>query len=160
MGASDAVGDALLTVPVSPLHMINDGASVPLTALGYVSLPFTAWRGTLKYKIVLVANNYQRGRLRIIYDSNINAVIPANAGFNTTFSQVVDLHQGAVYEFNVGWTQPNLYGKLTSFNPAGPQDSGQIGCNGQFQVRVQTALTGSIDATTLTALVYVAAGDD
>lgn len=71
---ADGSGTTLASFPVTPMVCSGvDGAIVPtvrkisLTPVGYVSLPFRHWTGTLVYRFQFVCTQYHRGRIRVTY---------------------------------------------------------------------------------------------
>jgi hypothetical protein len=87
------------------------------TPSAYASLPFGYWRGSMKYRIQVVASNLHRGRLRIVYDpvadiharSNVNNY--PESLMNQQYSRTVDIagDSGRDFCFEVGYMQEKPY---------------------------------------------------
>lgn len=87
------------------------------TPSAYASLPFGYWRGSMKYRIQIVASNLHRGRLRIVYDpvadvharSNVN-LYPESL-MNQQYSRTIDIagDAGRDFVFEVGYMQEKPY---------------------------------------------------
>lgn len=81
------------------------GSSYFMTALCFASLPFTSWRGTLKYRFQIVASAYHKGRILFMYDPlAINGVET-----NIAYSRVIDLEKERDITIDVAWGQPSAY---------------------------------------------------
>lgn len=84
-----------------------------LTGSCYATVPFGAWRGTMRYRFQIIASQFHRGRLRILWDprevtetvSRQKDVEPYN------YSKVIDLANCRDFTIDVGW------GQDTSFLP-------------------------------------------
>jgi len=63
----------------------------------YCALPFAAWRGSMRYRFQIVASNFHRGRLRIVYDPEYDALLTdgivsfVGGQLNTQYQRVVDI---------------------------------------------------------------------
>lgn len=87
------------------------------TPSAYASLPFGYWRGSMKYRVQIVASNLHRGRLRIVYDpvadiharSNVN--LYPEALMNQQYSRTIDIaaESGRDFCFEVGYMQEKPY---------------------------------------------------
>lgn len=127
----------LFQIKVTPriaVHFRQPGAdnvvgTIP-TPLHYVSLPFSYWRGTLRYRMQIVASNLHRGRLRVVYDplqdglANANVNLYPEDRINTQYSRTVDIvgDEGRDFTWEVGMCQDVPYLRL-------PPDSGQGSIN-------------------------------
>jgi len=65
-----------------------------LTSLGYASVPFKHWRGTISFRFEVVASSFHRGKLMFIYEPNLY-------GFALTESNVSDLNQQYIYYLDI-----------------------------------------------------------
>lgn len=87
------------------------------TPSAYASLPFGYWRGSMKYRIQIVASNLHRGRLRIVYDpvadlfSRENPNLYPEALMNQQYSRTIDIaaDSGRDFCFEVGYMQEKPY---------------------------------------------------
>lgn len=87
------------------------------TPSAYASLPFGYWRGSMKYRIQIVASNLHRGRLRIVYDpvadvhARTNPNLYPEALMNQQYSRTIDIaaDSGRDFCFEVGYMQEKPY---------------------------------------------------
>jgi hypothetical protein len=97
------------------------GAKGPLTAIpspsAYSAIPFGYWRGTMRYRLQIVASNMHRGRIRIVYDpvadylmTNDVSVYPEDL-MNVQYSRTVDIggDAGRDFTFDIGYMQQAPY---------------------------------------------------
>jgi len=80
------------------------------------SIPFRYWRGTMRYRFMIVASKFHRGRIRIVWDpAFIKAAVDSTGArfpvFNITYNIVVDIAEVRDFTVDVGWgqEQPYLY---------------------------------------------------
>jgi hypothetical protein len=83
----------------------------------YAALPFGYWRGSMKYRIQIVASNLHRGRLRIVYDPVVDTHARSDvtnypeALMNLQYSRTIDIagDSGRDFCFEVGYMQEKPY---------------------------------------------------
>lgn len=102
------------------------------TPCAYAALPFGYWRGSMKYRIQIVASNLHRGRLRIVYDpvadvharSNVNDY--PESQMNEQYSRTIDIagESGRDFCFEVGYMQEKPYLSLLPLEGRDTQGSG------------------------------------
>lgn len=153
----------LFNTPVTPLlYGVNDD-QVFFTPMGWVSLPFRYWRGSLKFRFEVVASKFHRGRLRLTYDP----AYQATSEYNVNYSKIIDIVDGADVTMQVGWAQgvpylpiPNtpLTAPLYSTSPITSRVSGANGILSMFVVNSLTTPNDSVANVTIN--VYVSACDD
>jgi hypothetical protein len=102
---NQAVETQLRKINVCPMmHIYSnegvDGGSLRLAPMFTVAAPFKYWRGTMHYRIQIVASQLHRGRLRIQYDPHF--ADPASE-LNENYSLIVDLASNRDFSFKVGW---------------------------------------------------------
>ncbi len=85
------------------------------TAMSYVARMFYYWRGDITFTFQIVASAYHRGKIAVIYDTNIFqfALIDANYSTNKQFMKVVDIQQTQQFEVCVRWAYPRMYARVT-----------------------------------------------
>jgi len=91
--------------------------AVTPTPCAYAALPFTYWRGSMTYRIQIVASNLHRGRLRIVYDpwADLNLRLNVNDYpeelMNLQYSRTIDIagDAGRDFTFSIGYMQPTPY---------------------------------------------------
>lgn len=112
------IGSQLFEVRVQPTIWDESTAGViHLTALGYASMPFTYWTGTLKFRFQVQASAYHKGRLRVAYDPNW---LDANAASNgddmiSNYTQIIDLANTT--DFTISVTQGQTTSLVGHFYP-------------------------------------------
>lgn len=89
----------------------SDSAYFP-TMLCYAAMPWKFWRGGIKYRFQIAKSKYHRGRLRIAYDPIEHS---PGAGYNQTYSTVIDISQETDFEFVVGWARDAAYLQVEGF---------------------------------------------
>ncbi len=168
-----AVTDTLLTsMRVMPSYFQSLSAApvveIHPTALAFAATPFQFWQGSIKFRFNVVASEYHRGRLRIVYNPS---TLPAGAiPFNQTYSSVVDISEDRDFEYEVKWADvrawatttgiKNMVG-LTLFDDVNPIIGGTALDNGTLSVYVVNELaTPSLTAADVKVQVWVSAGDD
>lgn len=91
---------------VTPCLYAEIGDTGYLPAPSYlVAAPFRKWRGTMFYRIEIVASAFHKGMLRIVYDPKNNldqTSIGEEENDNVIYSHVIDITKTRNYEFCVG----------------------------------------------------------
>lgn len=115
-------------VVVDPLWRASPSTSHYVVPSGpaWLALGHAFWTGGLKYRVTPITSKYHSGRVRIIYEPNPfadAAVVPTRTDAAYTYSEVLDISEGAALEFVVPWTcqpawNPTLSG-LTKWAPSG-----------------------------------------
>jgi hypothetical protein len=166
-------GTQLWKSSVSPLVIITDTSAAASdhfsgsavyqpTALGFASLPFEYWSGTLIYKFDFQACKFHKGRLKISWDPVSD---PNTAETNQVYSQIIDLAKTRTCEFAVVWGQANAYAPVI-YDSAPVPFWGLTGTditsgNGHISVNVMNTLLGPDSlGTDVRCIVSVRAGDD
>lgn len=75
-------------------------------ALGFVSLPFKYWRGSLVYRFQFVTSGYHKGRVRLVYDP---VKTDANPDYNGAYTTIVDIGECNDFEMTIGWGQDTTF---------------------------------------------------
>ena len=101
-----AAGTKLWQLPVSPMFCQYNAGPTPdvyyPTCIGYASLPFGYWRGSLIYNIRVVANQYFKGRLRVQYEPTQSFV--AGEPYGLLNSCILDTNENSDVDLVVGWS--------------------------------------------------------
>jgi hypothetical protein len=63
-------------------------AAIP-TAIGFASMPFEYWSGSIKFRFQIVSSNFHKGRLAIIYDPAGDSL--TGIGENMRFTEIIDI---------------------------------------------------------------------
>jgi hypothetical protein len=166
---TDLVDTTLFAMDVDPMAerraAVSGGYQIIPTALSFASRPFSAWSGTLKYRFQVIASQYHRGRISIIYDPTGPLT---GDPYNTTFNSIIDLEDARDFTMEVKWQQDRAYcfistdNTRTFYTQTAPQTrtSTRDTCNGIFYVRVVNELVVPDGTTGATILVSISAGDD
>lgn len=78
---------------------------VHLTALAYAALPFQYWKGSLRFRFQIVASEYHKGRLKVVYDP-VTTPEEGTAEYNTAYTTIVDISETKDFTVDCGWGQP------------------------------------------------------
>lgn len=145
---------------------------IHLPALAYATMPFRFWRGTLKFRFQIVASNYHKGRLKIVYDPHY--LLAGAVEYNTNYTHVVDISEEKDFTIEIGWgsdrpfCQTFLPGRNANItipphgtNPLNIPLDGRL-LNGMLGVYVVNTLTtpNSAADNDIGVNVFVSAGDD
>lgn len=137
------------------------------TALAWVTRPFAHWRGSLVYRIQIVASQMHRGRLLVQWEPSLGTVddVP---NLQTRYSQILDLTECRDMSFCVAYNQAEPF-RTTALDtdsgmvqqPSGPAfDVNSTAINGYLSFFVFNQLGAPISTSSVTINVYVRAGDD
>jgi len=159
LNASNVLGDVLGVADLAPCDEFlsaPSGTVVSLSLLSYMTLPFSFWRGSLKYKFVAVCSPMHTARLQIC--SHVGF---ASQGLtiNEAFGQYVCIFDVVgtseiVVEFP--WRSPTDWKKVLNGSYANTLPYSM----GQFSLRVLNPLQApEVVASTIDILVYIAGGD-
>jgi len=101
---------------------------INMTGSCYACVPFGAWRGTMRYRFQIIASQFHRGRLRLVWDPRkISEVGTATKLVNPdNYSKIIDLANCRDFTVDIGW------GQDTTFLPQGWQPGGPAWVDGQM----------------------------
>lgn len=165
---SDNVSDVIFACTVDPMAERRtagtDQVQMIPTSLSFATRAFTAWSGTLKYRFQVVASQYHRGRIAIVYDP----YGPLTGDpYNVTFNTIIDLAEGRDFTVKIPWQQDRPYcdvvstGVPTFYTESNPGFlSGSQYSNGVFFVRVVNELVVPDGVTPVKILVSISADED
>jgi hypothetical protein len=154
------------TMQVNPMCEVRTtvGSSVRYvpTSLSYASRPMRYWSGTIRIRIQVVASQYHRGRLAIVYSPTL---APATDEiFNTSYNMIVDLAEGRDFAFDINWQQPFPYAPITSNSVFSFLTTGLVNpsnsSNGAIYMRVVNKLVVPDGVTPAILLFSISAGED
>jgi len=141
------------------------GTGFHLTPMCFASLPFHYWRGTIKYRFMVVATPSHRGKLMIKFDP----YQVASNDTNVVYTHMLDLEKDRDFTVEVGWGQGLNYLEIPILDNTSTPYYGQTRrtvlqgfANGVIEVAIQNPLT-CVNSTVnfdATILVFVSAGDD
>lgn len=98
-----------------------------MTASCFAVAPFQYWRGSIKYRFQVVCSALHKGRLRIVYDPEIevttNDPTRITPEYNLGYQTVVDISETKDFEITVGWGQGSSYRQSAFYEGYGPLDA-------------------------------------
>lgn len=78
---------------------------VHMTPSCWVAAPFKYWRGSTKFRFQVVASNYHKGRIKIVYDPYYNTTNE----YNVQYTYIVDIAENKDFTLRVGWASTDPY---------------------------------------------------
>jgi len=175
---SSNINDVLFQSRVQPCMFAESAVDVyHLTSLGFVSLPFKYWTGTLKFRFQIVCSAYHKGRLKFTYDPNyIN--FDVNDDYATNYSQIIDISHTQDFTISITpgqattlmkmakpgfYVQNDIFTGFDGITPVTRYNTKEkyVG-NGVVEISVINELTTPNSTTNndVQINVYVSAGDD
>lgn len=113
---TDRPDKELLRIPITPYIKASfpTDNKIDLPPAAYMATFFKYWKGSLKYRFIMNACSFHRGKLRFRYEP-----YKTNGGndYNVVQSDIVDLSTTHDYAFDVGWGADRNYLKV--MNPSG-----------------------------------------
>lgn len=89
-----------------------------LTGCCYAALPFGAWRGTMRFRFQIIASQFHRGRIRVVWDPR--KIVEQGTGIlwetSNIMSCIVDLAENRDFTVDIGWGRTTTY-CTSSINP-------------------------------------------
>jgi len=160
---ASAPGTKLFETYVSP-QISNVGTSWFPTALSFATVPFSWWRGSLRYTFQIVCSQHHKGRLRIVYDP----VNVSSLEANVTITRIVDIAEERDFTVVVPYSQPQHYLPMNGAvaTSTGTITGGTLAANslynGVLSVSVLNTLTSpnSVTNNDIYINVYISACDD
>lgn len=95
----------LFNIIVDPGIVMNSGGIADefhFPACAFASLPFTYWRGSMKYRFQFCCSSFHKGRVKFVYDPYASGT---TAEYNTAYTQIIDLSEQNDVTIEVGWGQ-------------------------------------------------------
>lgn len=159
--------DKLFACGVTPSLFDKNGEEIHSTALAFAADPFRYWRGTIKYRFQIVASNFHRGRIRIVYDPYATDL---STEYTEAYSRIVDLAKEKDFTVEIGWNSATSYKGVRAMRTSTPHfgptytiptadRSIMNGMIGVFVVNDLTVPNSTID-NDVSVNVFVSAGDN
>jgi hypothetical protein len=107
---ADWTSTSPLNLPLARMA-VTPSVTIPVASDEFMFLPcsqvascFQSWRGSMIYRIEIVATPFHRGKLKITYDP-LHEYREGDglADYNVAFSHIIDMSETRNYEFCVGW---------------------------------------------------------
>nr|UNY42108.1 MAG: polyprotein 2 [Picornavirales sp.] len=160
VNTSNTIGTVVASIPLNPnpnsiaLNALNQ---VPL--ITYLSAPYTMWRGSLTFKIQIVATSLQTLKLFAAFNFN-TFTVPTSLSLNVATSQygeAFEINQGTnEIEFTVPFVSTTPYKYVPTGNTYSALDT-----LGYLNIVILNRLVApSNTPTEISANVYIAGGDD
>lgn len=153
----------LFSIAVTPSLLAVSGDELSMTPMCFAALPFQYWRGTLYFRIVIVASAHHKGRIRCTYDP-YNAIV---APTNVNYTRVVDIAQTKDFTIPVAWSQDTGFKLVDTalaqkYSTVASVASSPNTYNGILNYFVANSLTSpnSTPNNDVEVLVFVSAGTD
>lgn len=170
---TDSVDDIIFQCVVDPmaehLEFSALGTSIVPTALSFVSRPFNAWCGTLRYRLQVIGTAFHNGKIALIYEPGVlDPAATASADYDTNFYYIMDIAESRDVTFDITWQQGQPYSLCRNFYTSNqyystnstPIRTDTERSNGTWYVRVLNELVVSDGSTPVTVIVKVSAADD
>jgi len=159
----DQSGLHLWNARVDPGLKARNGNEWHFPACATAALPFQYWRGTMRFRFQVVASEYHKGRLRIVYDPKIGG---GTSEYNTHYSTIHDIAESKDFTVDVGWGQDVPYRQSIGWENTGeygilPITTNPLHGNGVISVYVLNKLSvPSATNSQVQVNVFISALDD
>ena len=180
--AAIAMDTVLWTAMVNPMQFsiatLANGVEALFqpTALQFAVTPFTAWRGTLKYRFEIVVSKFHRGKLLFRFEPNAkqSALINSNeTKLNQQNTVIVDIQETQDVCFSFDWAFPRAWADvdhtIADLNPNADVAHSTVGAaeipgharfsNGYVQVLPLNELVQPTSGSPVKINVYVSCDD-
>jgi len=109
--------EPLFRTGVTPSITVEGTNEYVQTPSSHVANCFSTWRGSMIFRIEIVATPFHRGKLKITYDplNDFNSTSGFNE-LNLSYSQIIDLSTTRNYEFCIGWGTNRPFLNTTPIN--------------------------------------------
>lgn len=128
-------------------------SSLANTCVDAVSLPFSYWRGSMRYKLSAVRTPFHKGKLLVKWAPH---AIVIDDTLNTGYSVIWDLDSTPEIELIIPYNRADYWAQIPVHNVV--VDSTMA--NGSLCVYVLEGLTGPADSVSVPIHVFVAGGED
>jgi len=172
--SSDVSTVHLMSLFVTPhilqkLVVNSDITSYFPTPMGLVSRFYKYWRGSMIYRIKIVASQYHKGRLQISWDPEDDASTTSDTE-TTCFTKIVDLDGEKEIEFLVPYRGARAWAQTAYTDQTGLPVKLGTGAyewtpnrtqhNGSITIHVQNQLSGPVSPAQVSVLVFARPGPD
>jgi hypothetical protein len=134
-----ALDGVIFQCAVSPRvgETFGDGWIMP-TPLAFAATPFRYWRGSMTFRIEIVCNAFQRGKLLIGFEPNVPqySLMAGGLSLNKQQVRILDIQECQNMEFVVEWNSNKAYSRNVNDN----QISLTIGPGGTQMTRYSTGV--------------------
>jgi len=149
--------------------LIGSATHYTMTPSAFVARNFQYWRGSISYRIKIVASQYHKGRLQVSWDPQDDCSLSSDTE-TTCITKIVDLESEREIELLVpykavrAWQDVGNYEtikapvKFGSGSYSWTPNKGQH--NGCISIRVQNQLSAPVAPSTVRVFVFMKAGPD
>lgn len=90
--------------PVTWAENTGPPVTYHLPACAFAALPFSHWKGSMKFRFQIVCSSFHKGRLKIVYDPNFiaNNNYLGFSEYNTNYLKVVDIAEEQDFTIEIG----------------------------------------------------------
>jgi len=163
VSTSQVPGDVLAHFPVNPLCTDIGKLTYQPTLLGYVSMPFQFWQGSLKFKFEVSATSLQTTKLFVAFNPGVftpQTTLDIQT-ISAQYGRTIDIAQGSnTFEFEVPYIAPTPFLEVPHNNDT-TQGVTALNSVGMLHIVVLNRLVCPNNVpTSITVNVYIAAGDN
>lgn len=119
------------------------GTSYTVPANTFGSIPFKYWRGTMRYRFMIVASAYHKGRLKFVWEPSGPTGVNES---NVQYTKIVDIGVERDFVVDVSWGQPTGWLEVRPVNLV-------TASNTMRAVQLSTSGTNQYDNGTLVVFV-------
>jgi hypothetical protein len=143
------------------------------SCLSWLSVPFTSWSGSLKYRIQIVGSQLHNGKLAVYYDPYYQPPGLTTDRLNTEYYFLVDLAECRDFTFTIAWKNSIPYldvddedgrfglgSKAFNHPTVSVPTTYRQNANGKLRLQVFNELVVADGVTPVDIIVKMSAGDD
>lgn len=138
--------------------------------IAYFSQLFQFWRGDIILRFKVIASQYHKGRLRIIFDPSGHGgtTVVNTDSLNAVYSEIIDIGAETDVEVRIPYMQAAEWSLIQPFQSSPNYTLGSIGgfnhlvpyTNGTVVLRVMNELTAPVAGATATIMVFARAAEN
>jgi hypothetical protein len=165
---TSATSDSYIAnIRVTPCYADNVSApGYTIPACCFAAQPFKYWRGTMRYRFMIVASAFHKGRLKFTWDPIISSTVTET---NVQYTKIVDISNERDFVIDVAWGNPKTFLNCDPLPIIGSNvmrstryGTTAVGTNGALAVTVLNELTtpNSVANNDIQILVFMSMCDD
>lgn len=161
---------SLYNIRVKPQYGVTStgtlGTIYTIPACAFAVLPFKYWRGTMRYRFMIVASAYHKGRLKFVWDPVAHG---ASTETNVQYTKIVDISNERDFVIDCAWGNPRAWLPTAAANQFSAVNTMRTAAytsatdaNGVLNVSVLNELTtpNSSINNDITVLIFMSMCDD
>jgi hypothetical protein len=102
---SDSSEKLLWNSEVTPIMWSSLNTEIHMTPSCWVSIPFHNWRGSMEFRFQIVASQYHKGRIKIVWDP----YYPSSNEYATNYTWILDIAEEKDATVKIGWGNQRSY---------------------------------------------------